>query len=287
MSLPGKIDLHMHTKISDGTDTPEEILNHICDAGIEVFSLTDHDSIKSSFLMGDILAARPGAPRYIPGIEFSCKDEEGKYHILGYNYDNSLEPIRAVVDKSHNYRMIKVWERIEGLRAQFGIELPEDEVNEVLQLDNPGKPHLGNLLVKHGYSPDLRTAIGEYLNAIRTKSYYIRPEEAIEGILKSGGIPILAHPCYGSGDQLILGEEMDMRLRRLMDYGLKGLEAYYSGFTDKLRDQMLALADKYDLYVTAGSDYHGTNKIIELGDNGLDDANEAVPGLRRFLEDVL
>ena len=287
MNLPGKIDLHMHTKISDGTDTPEEILDRVRNAGIEVFSITDHDSIKSSYLMNDILADRPDMPIYIPGIEFSCKDDEGKYHILGFNYDNTKEPIREVVDRGHSFRMIKAEARIAGLKTQFGIELPEDEVDGVLHLDNPGKPHIANLLVKHGYSPDMRTAMERYLNNIKTKSYYIRPEEAIEAILGSGGIPVLAHPCYGSGDQLILGEEMENRLCRLMDYGLMGVEAYYSGFTDKLRDQMLAFADKYNLYVTAGSDYHGTNKIIEIGDNGLEDANKAVPGLRRFLEDVL
>jgi len=300
MAFPKKIDLHMHTMISDGTDTPSEILKCVEDAGIELFSITDHDSIKSSFVMRGILddrageakeaggtgAAKGASPIYIPGIEFSCKDEEGKYHILGFGYDNNAEAINKVVDKGHTYRMTKARARVDGLKAQFGIELPEDEVDALLKLDNPGKPHIGNLLVKHGYSETMPQAIKDYLNPIRCRSEYVRPEEAIEGILQSGGIPILAHPCYGSGDQLILGEEMDQRLRRLMDYGLKGLEAYYSGFTAKLRDQMLALADKYDLYVTAGSDYHGHNKMIEIGDNGLDDANTAAPGLLRFLEDI-
>ena len=97
---------------------------------------------------------------------------------------------------------------------------------------------------------------------------------------------MLAHPVYGSGDQLILGEEMEQRLRRLIGFGLQGVEAYYSGFTKKLRAMMLEMAQRYDLYVTAGSDYHGTNKLIPLGDTGLEDASQGVEGLQRFLREV-
>ncbi|MBR6424522.1 MAG: hypothetical protein IKS29_01035, partial [Oscillospiraceae bacterium] len=76
------------------------------------------------------------------------------------------------------------------------------------------------------------------------------------------------------------------RLRRLMGFGLQGVEAYYSGFTRKLRSMMLDLAQRYDLYVTAGSDYHGANKLIPLGDTGLEDASQGPEGLQRFLREV-
>ena len=97
---------------------------------------------------------------------------------------------------------------------------------------------------------------------------------------------MLAHPSYGSGDQLILGEEMDERLRKLMDFGLQGLEGFYSGFTARLRGEILSFAERYDLYVTAGSDYHGWNKQVILGDTHFDPAQKMPDGLRRFLEDV-
>lgn len=97
---------------------------------------------------------------------------------------------------------------------------------------------------------------------------------------------MLAHPTYGSGDQLILGEDMDRRLRRLMNFGLMGVEAFYSGFTEKIRGELLGFAERYGLYVTAGSDYHGTNKLIELGDTGLQSDTEWPFGLRRFLTDT-
>ena len=99
-------------------------------------------------------------------------------------------------------------------------------------------------------------------------------------------MPILAHPIYGDGDDLIMGAEMEERLLRLMEFGIKGVEAYYSGFTRKMQAEMLGYADKYDLLVTAGSDYHGTNKLVVLGDNGLGNVAEAHPGLHRFLEEV-
>lgn len=79
---------------------------------------------------------------------------------------------------------------------------------------------------------------------------------------------------------------MDRRIRRLMEYGLKGLEGFYSGFTGKLCRQILSFAERYDLYVTAGSDYHGGNKLVQLGDTGLDGTVERPEGLRRFLSDV-
>ena len=284
MNYPQKIDLHMHTVISDGTDTPETLIEHIKAAGITLFSVTDHDAIKGGTVIPALL--REGDPAFIPGVEFSCKDEEGKYHILGYGYDPDSDGIRSVVELGHSYRVNKVAARLDFLKNEFGFAFPEEEITQLFSLDNPGKPHIGNLMVKYGYAETKEQAIKQYINKIHFRSEYVRPEEAIQGILASGGIPVLAHPSYGSGDQLILGDEMDSRIRRLMGFGLKGLETFYSGFTDKLRGEILSFADKYGLYVTAGSDYHGTNKIVRLGDTGLDFVTELPDGMQRFLCDI-
>ena len=80
---------------------------------------------------------------------------------------------------------------------------------------------------------------------------------------------------------------MDERLKRLTGFGLRGLEIFYSGFTEKIRAQLLGLAEQYDLYITAGSDYHGGNKLIELGDTGLEEGMPFPAGLRRFLDEVV
>ena len=172
-----------------------------------------------------------------------------------------------------------VWEKTVRL-----FSFPEKEISSLMAMDNPGKPHIGNLMVKYGYSETKEEAITKYINQLHFASEYLLPEEAVAGILEGGGIPVLAHPMYGDGDQLILGDDMDNRLRKLMGFGLQGIEAFYSGFPKKLRKAALALADKYDLYVTAGSDYHGRNKMIEAGDTGLTDKDEAPEGLKRFLE---
>ena len=129
-------------------------------------------------------------------------------------------------------------------------------------------------------------AIHDYINKKKGPSRHVRPEDAIEGILKSGGIPVLAHPTYGSGEELILGDDMEERLRHLLPFGLQGVEAYYSGFTDKIIAEMRAFAEKFDLYVTAGSDYHGRNKLVSLGDTNLEDAAQGPAGMKKFFEAV-
>lgn len=279
-----QLDLHMHSTVSDGTDTPEELLSRVREAGLGLFSLTDHDAIQGCVR---IMALRkPDDPVFLPGVEFSCKDEDGKYHILGYGYDPDAESIQSIVALGHGLRMKKVQIRLDFLKEHFDFDFREEDIQALLSLDNPGKPHIGNLMVQYGYAPTKEIAIKEYIDQLRIRSDYVRPEQAIQAILASGGIPVLAHPCYGSGDELILGEDLELRLRKLMDFGLQGVEAYYSSFPGKLRQQVLSLAEKYRLYVTAGSDYHGTNKLVALGGTGLEHTAQAPEGLLRFLRAV-
>lgn len=283
-----KIDLHMHTLLSDGTDSLEEIIQNVRAAGLVLFSVTDHDSIRAGVEVPPLLAELPAdrCPAFIRGVEFSCKDEQGKYHILGYGYDPDIPGIREVVDKGHALRMQKTKARLDFLEEEFGFSFPEDEVRELLAMDNPGKPHIANMMIRHGYAESIKQAISDYINKKKLRNAHVRPEEAIAGILASGGIPVLAHPSYGDGDDLILGEEMDRRLRRLMEFGVEGVEAFYSGFSAKIQSEVLGLAEKYNLYVTAGSDYHGGNKMISLGWTNLEEMPEAPAGLLRFLESV-
>jgi predicted metal-dependent phosphoesterase TrpH len=279
-----RIDLHLHTNVSDGTDSPETLLSRVREAGIGLFSVTDHDAIKCGRVLPALL--RAGDPRFLSGVEFSCRDEQGKYHILGYGYDPEAPAIREAVDAGHRLRMKKVAARLDFLKTEFGFVFPQAEIDGLLALDNPGKPHIGNLMVKYGYADTKEIAIRQYINRLRLRSDHLRPETAIRGILESGGVPVLAHPAYGDGDQLILGGEMDARVRRLLEMGLKGLECFYSGFPFKLRAEVLALAERYSLYVTCGSDYHGGNKLVELGDTGLRYEMGLPAGLERFLEEM-
>lgn len=282
MNTP-KLDLHVHSTVSDGTDTPAEILARVKEIGLTYFALTDHDAIEGCAAVIDLL--REGDPAFVCGAEFSCEDELGKYHILGYGYDLAATSIRNLVRTCRDYRLSKVQQRLDWLRVEYGFEFARDDVQALFARDNPGKPHIANLMVQCGYAPTKADAFA-ILNRFRAKEERIRPAVAIKAILEADGIPVLAHPSYGSGDELILGAEMASRLNRLINDGLKGVEAFYSGFAPAMQNEMLAFADRYGLYVTAGSDYHGTNKLVKLGDTNLGSCSECPAGLQRFLQDV-
>lgn len=284
INKPIAIDLHMHTTVSDGTDSPGELIERVKEAGIELFSVTDHDAVKGCEIIKPLL--REGDPAFITGAEFSCKDGEGQYHILGYGYDKRAPSIRDVVAAGHALRMSKLDKRLRFLKREFGFTFSDEDIAALHYLDNPGKPHIGNLMVKYGYASTKKEAIQQYINKFHAGSEYIRPEDAIRAILAAGGIPVLAHPSYGRGDEIIVGDAMDKRLRRLISYGLSGVEAFYSGFTPKLQEEILSFAERYGLYVTAGSDYHGKNKLVRLGDTNLKSVGEYPEGLLRFLDAV-
>ena len=283
--FPEKIDLHIHSTSSDGTDPPEKILEKVKAGGLDLFSLTDHDAFRGCETIRDLL--KPGDPYFVTGIEFSCKDAQGKYHILGYGYDLNAESIRDIVTRAHSYRMDKLFERLDGLESEFRFSFPEEDIMKLLSLHNPGKPHIGNLMVQYGYAKDRDSAITQYIDKIKIPNRYISPEDAIRAILDGGGIPVLAHPSYGSGKELYTGKDMEDRLTRLIGYGLQGVEAFYSQLTDELVAELLGFAEKYDLYVTAGSDYHGTNKKNPLGETRLKNAAGGPKGLERFIEAAL
>ncbi len=279
------IDLHLHSTVSDGTDTPAALLEKAKAAGLGLIALTDHDAVKGYGMLRDQL--KKDDPLLLSGAEFSCRDGEGKYHILGYAFDPESDPIRRLTDEAHHLRLDKVNARLEHLRTAFGFTFPEAELQALFALDNPGKPHIANLMVKYGFAEDKQTAIHAYIDRAITPSAFLRPEQAIDAILRSGGIPVLAHPVFGSGEEEIVGADQDQRVRRLRGLGLKGIEGFYSGFSAAHRAQVLALAEEYGLMITAGSDYHGRNKTVRLGDTGLDPSRGLPEGLERFLASVL
>ena len=284
MVVSQKVDFHIHTTVSDGTDSPAELLNKVKAAGLTHFAVTDHDAVKGCLQVKELLSE--GDPCFIFGAEFSCEDEQGKYHVLGYGYDQNAAPLRELVETSHDYRVNRVKKRLAFLEREFGFSLSEKESKELFSLSNPGKPHIAGYMIKHGYATTITEAFRRYLDKYVGDENHIRPEQAIDAILRGGGIPVLAHPSFGSGNQLIVGEEMERRLVRFISFGLKGVEAFYSEFSPALQREVLAFADKYDLYVTAGSDYHGTNKTVRLGHTNLESASDVPRGFTGFLQAI-
>ena len=278
------IDLHMHSTVSDGTDSPAELLRRVRELGLGLFSLTDHDAVSGCREIASLL--RPGDPLFLTGVEFSCRDEEGRYHILGYGSDPDSPDIKALVDAGHGLRIRKVRARLARLEDEYGFSFPPDETAALFRLDNPGKPHIARLMVKHGFSRTIGEAITNYIDRLHLVSEHIRPEAAVSAVIAAGGIPVLAHPVFGDGRQFVAGDALEARILRLADMGLAGVEAYYSGFAPELCREVVSIAERHSLLITAGSDYHGANKSVPLGNTGLR-ADESPPdGLIRFLKEA-
>lgn len=271
----------MHSRFSDGSDTPESLIRNVREAGIDLFSLTDHDCYEGCGKVTELLTDRD--PAFLAGIEFSCRDANGKYHVLGYGYDIGKDSIRDAVDITHNARMHKVFGRIEWMEQTYGFHFKEEDLDALRAMKNPGKPHIAKIMVKCGYAKDVHHAF-DLMEDYHGGERYLSPLEAIDAIFQADGIPVLAHGIFGDGSQNLSEEEVERRVAMMKDCGLMGLECYYSGFSRAQTEFMLTLADKYNLFVTAGSDYHGSNKTVKLGDTGTQPDPDR---MRRFYRTLL
>jgi len=272
-------DVHMHSVFSDGTDTPGQLLNHVREAGLDLFSLTDHDTTEGCHVVQQLRS--PGDPRFICGVEFSCTDPKGKYHMLGYFNHVDKRPIREMVEFAHSIRMQKQENRFRYLQENFGFSFTESEKASIMNLKNPGRPHFAALMLEKGYI-NTKSEGFEIFKDYHGKEPYLPPEAAIDAILKSDGIPVLAHGVLADGSKNLSDEEIHGRVERFKKAGLMGVECYYSTFTSQQKWIMLSLAEEFDLFVTAGSDYHGTNKAVHLGQTNDPDLDH----LRRFYDAI-
>lgn len=226
-----------------------------------MFALTDHDTVTGAEQLAKYL---PEGVTFIPGIEFSCRMASGKCHILGYHCDMAHPAFRDALTRGAALRKAKLEKRIDFLREKW-MCFPEDELNRLYQIPGVGKPHLGNLMVRYGYAPDRQTAITQVINRCFTGSSRIPAETAVKAILASGGIPVWAHPLGGEGEKEIGPEQFSKMLGELTSYGLMGLECWYSKYSFGLCEKLAGVAQEHRLLISGGSDYHGTNKTIQLG----------------------
>lgn len=251
------IDLHVHTTMSDGTLSPGEVVRHARERGLRAIAVTDHDTIA-----GIAPARAQGAKsdvEVIPGVEISSQWSHGILHILGYFIRPDDPDLLTCLNWLSNGRR----ERIPLILAKLhdnGVHITEQEIAEEAIGGVPGRPHVANVMVRKGYVSTLQDAFDRYLKkgapayVVKTK---LEPEKAIQAIARAGGLPVLAHPYS-------LREEDSKKLSdiviKLMTYGLRGIEAYYSKHTREQTDTYLAVASRLGLVVTGGSDFHGTNK---------------------------
>ncbi len=277
----GNIDMHLHSTVSDGTDSPAQLLEKLRRSSIEIFSLTDHDDCLGCEMIESFLM--PGDPAFIPGVELSAEEDGRKYHILGYAYDTDSPVISNLAHRVHEIRMCKVQEYFSFLESEFHFSFSPEDIRRIQSLPNPGKPHIGNLMVKYGYVPSMPVGIRNYLDLHKSHYRDISPAEAVKSILDAKGIPVLAHGIYGDGRQSLDAEELSYRISYLHSLGLQGVECYYSRYTEAEQRLTRSICAEHHLFATAGSDYHGENKPVSIGEHTLKNASDD-PDVLRFLE---
>ncbi len=255
------IDLHSHTTYSDGTMTPKELIAKAVEEKCEYISITDHDNFDHVSHIGMV----PEGLTYIPGVEISA-EYKGTLHILGYGFHPDHEGLKTSLTflqearRKRNETMLKKM-------AKEGFHITMDELLEEAKGGMIGRPHFANLMLAKGYVTSYQEAFDKYLakgQPLYMDKQRLAPKDAIRLILDAGGIPVIAHPYQTK----LKGEELEALIAELKSYGLMGIEAYYSKHSKEEQKEYLRYAKKYDLLVTAGSDFHGSIKPdIELGMN--------------------
>ena len=262
--MANRIDLHLHTNISDGSDTVQELYRKIKNSDIHIFSVTDHDRMEGTLLMEQLIAAdtdrRKKPLHFIRGIEFSCVTPVKKCHILGYNFDPENQEFLDTLNLGIHLRQEKTQKRIDYWKNERGIEFTKEESDWLYSVKSIGRPHFGQIILNRGLAPDLQTAIKEYVSPCKVGNDRIDAAVAIHAIQAAGGTAIWAHPLGGEGEKRLTHEEFYRQLDELMKAGIQGLECYYSRYSQEDITFLLEEAKRHALLVSAGSDYHGDNK---------------------------
>lgn len=257
-----RIDLHLHTRYSDGSLTPAEVVDLAHQAGVTALAITDHDIVDG--ISRAIEAATKLGIEVIPGVELSSRFNQQELHVLGYFFDWRDSTFRDHLAQQRRSRHVRNPQTIERLNA-LGLELSEEEVKAKAGSDSIGRPHVAQVLVDKGYVQDTREAFDRYLKE-GAPAYVPRmlsdTRDVIAWIRNAGGVPVLAHPTWTRCQ----GEPLYRLCACLKDAGLLGLEVFYSSHTRQQTSRYLELAKRLDLLVTGGSDFHGAaNPGIQVG----------------------
>ncbi len=256
------VDLHVHSNKSDGSFSPSGLVDYALEKGLSAFALTDHDTIDG---IDEALNAAKGKNiEVIPGIEFSTEYEGRDVHIVGLYIDYKSDFFRRRLTNFVNGRLIRNREMCRRL-TEHGIPISYDELTKEFPDCVITRSHYAEYMLRKGYIQNMKEAFDRYIGdecpcfVPRKK---ISPMRAVEIILKAGGFPILAHPLLYHMSR----ERLEKLVSTLKEIGLQGLEAYYCTYSPSEEREMHALAAKYDLCVSGGSDFHGSAKPgLDLG----------------------
>ncbi len=279
------IDLHSHTDESDGTFSPEQLVNEAVRVGLSALAITDHDTMQG--YEKAVPFARAAKLDLVCGIELSTRFGGASVHLLGY-FPKKAPPqdfcdwLKFLLE-SRRDRNSRLVERLQSL----GVEITLPEV-EARGRSLTGRPHFARILVEKGYATDIQNAFDEFLDE-SAKGYVVRHEvpidEAIGRLVEAGGVASLAHPVrVAKNDWNRLAEYVE----KFAGMGMRAIEVYHSDHSPENVAFYRSLAERFSLIPTGGSDFHGANKpFIELGTgirNNLSVADSVLARLRDSVE---
>lgn len=261
-----RIDLHTHSTASDGTESPAEVMASARAAGLDVVALTDHDTIAG----WREAAAAADEMVFVPGAELSCQTEdEISLHMLGLLFDPDHAALREAMATTRDDRLPRMSRMVEKLAAD-GIAITMDQVwAQVPEGATLGRPHLADALVAAGVVSTRDEAFVDLLH--NDSKYYVghiapTPSEAVRLIKSAGGVAVFAHPGASKRGEIVSDEQ----IASLVAEGLDALEVDHRDHDDQTRSRLRVLAGELGLLCTGASDYHGTGKLNQIGENMTD-----------------
>ncbi|MBM3202007.1 MAG: PHP domain-containing protein [Chlamydiae bacterium] len=244
--------MHVHSICSDGTHKPVELIDLAKKQNLQGISITDHDTV-SAYTKELFEYAKSQDILLLTGVEFSTHDGDCGVHILGYDIDPRHPDILKFCEAHQKRREERNQAILEKLKSKgFAIEQNE--------LEGMGRPHIAKAMIQKGYVRDFKEAFDHYIGDdgpcyVRGEAFTV--EETIRIIHAASGQAFLAHP--------ILIEKRGI-IERLLKKGFDGIECYYAKSTNDQTRKMLKMAQKYQLKISGGSDFHGDNKpYLPLG----------------------
>ncbi len=253
-----RVDLHSHTNASDGEHSPEELIELARARGLDVLALTDHDTI-DGIARAVAAAMSEGDLELIPGVELSTDLPGFEIHVLGYFVDWRDAEFLTMLGKFREGRIGRAEKIVEKLGA-LGAPISFARVREIAGDGAIGRPHIARALLEAGQVATINEAFDKYLandQPAYVEHYSLPPAEAIQLILRAGGVPVLAHP-----------REVKAVVPDLIKAGLQGLECYYAQYDEREQAGLVALAKQYGLIPTGGSDFHGLHKMGHMSGLG-------------------
>lgn len=247
----GFVDLHLHSTWSDGSSTPTEVVERAAGLGLEVISLTDHDSVEG--VEEAISAGQRLGVEVVAGAELSAHEDKRDIHILAYFVDTTHEPLRACLRMYRDERQNRAARIVKKLNS-MGVRITFEQVVAKAEGGAIGRPHVADVLVEEGFCFSSNEAFKKYLGygkpAYRGK-YVMAPSEAVEVIHEAGGIAVIAHPVLYGDDDLLPG---------LVAAGMDGIEVFHIRHNAGHVERYGTFAREHGLLISGGSDCHGDGR---------------------------